>query len=157
MASERTILLTQPVWGRNKGEKKERGKEGESFRERESTLSLDFLAIDPSNPGEARGKVDPHYKGYTWVPGLWSFNKFREVGVFSYLDISYLKIHENGLFWSCEAENCHAFRFQGSGTEGLMRGLSLDGPRLDMGLFCTVQNLFWTEIRPCVFSCMLLL
>ena len=38
-----------------------------------------------------------------------------------------------------------------------MRGMSLDGPRLDMGLFCTVRNLFWTEIRPCVFSCMLLL
>ena len=85
------------------------------------------------------------------------FRQLREVGVFSYLDISHLKSHENGLFWSCEAENGHAFKFQGSGTEGLMRGLSLDGPRLDMGLFCTVRNLFWTEIRPCVFSFMLLL
>ena len=49
---------------------KERGKEGEIFRERGSIFSLDFLAIGPSNPGEARGKVDPHCKGYAWVPGL---------------------------------------------------------------------------------------
>ena len=59
-------------------------------------------------------------------------------------------------FWSYEAGIGHAFQFQGSGTEGLRRGLSLDGPRLDMGLFCIVRNLFWTEIRPCVIACMLL-
>ena len=85
------------------------------------------------------------------------FRQLREVGVFSYLVISCLKSHENGLFWSCEAGNGHAFQFQGSGTKGLLMGLSLDGPRLDMGLFCTVRNSFWTKIRPCVFACMLLL
>ena len=89
--------------------------------------------------------------------GIVEFRQLREVGVFSYLVISCLKIHENGLFWSCEAENGHAFRFQGSGTEGLLRELSLDGLWLDMGPFCTVRNLFWTEICPCVFACMLLL
>ena len=77
--------------------------------------------------------------------------------VFSYLDISYLKSHENCLFWSCEAGNGQAFRFQGSGTKGLMRGLSLDRPRLNMGLFCIVRNLFWTKIHSCVFAGMLLL
>ena len=71
--------LTRPVWGRKKGEKKERGKEGESFRERESTLSLGFSVIGLSTPYEARGKVDPHSKGYAWVPGLWSFDKLWEV------------------------------------------------------------------------------
>ena len=73
MASERTILLTQPVWGGKRGEKKEIWKEGESFRERKSTFSLDFLTIDLSNPGETRGKVDPHCKSYVWVLVLWSF------------------------------------------------------------------------------------
>ena len=65
-------LLTQSVWG--KEEEKERGKEGESFRERESTFSLYFPTIGLSNPGEARGKVNPHCKGYPWVPILWSFD-----------------------------------------------------------------------------------
>ena len=63
----------------------------------------------------------------------------------------------NMVCFGVEAGNGHAFRFQGSGIEGLMRGLSLDGPRLDIGLFCTVQNLFWTKIRSCVFAGMLLL
>ena len=60
------------------GEEKEekRGREGKKERvlERESTFSLDFSAIGPSNLGEANGKVDPHCKGYAWVPGLWSFD-----------------------------------------------------------------------------------
>ena len=82
MASERTILFTQldPTGlGRGVGrEGKERNrkeiwKEGESFKERESTLSLDISAIGRSNPGETRGKVDPHRKSYAWVPVLWSF------------------------------------------------------------------------------------
>ena len=46
-----------------------------------------------------------------WVPVLWSFDKLREVGVFFYLDIPYLKTHENG-FGCCEARNGHGFRFQ---------------------------------------------
>ena len=46
-----------------------------------STFSLDFPAIGPANPGEARGKDDPHCKSYAWVPRLWSFEKLQEVGV----------------------------------------------------------------------------
>ena len=57
------------------------------------------------------------------------FRQLREVGVFSYLVISCLKSHENG-FECCEAGNGHAFRLQRNGTEGLMRGLSMDSPRL---------------------------
>ena len=74
MASERTSHLTpifsQPVW---EGER-EREREEEDFRERESTFSLDFQAIGPSNPYETRGKVDPRCKGYAWVLVLWSFD-----------------------------------------------------------------------------------
>ena len=40
------------------------------FRERVSTLSLEFLVIGPSNPGEPRGKVGLRFKGYLWVPVL---------------------------------------------------------------------------------------
>ena len=72
--------------------------------------------------------------------GIVEFRQLREVGVFSYLVSSCLKIHENSLFWSCEAGNGHALRFQGSGTEGLMRGLSLDSPQLEVGLPCAVWN-----------------
>ena len=94
----------------------EREKGGEGVRERFSTLSLDFSAIGSSNPGEAKGKVDPHDKGYAWITTLGSFEKLREVGVFSYLDIICLKSHENG-FGCCEAGNGHAFRFQESGVD----------------------------------------
>ena len=59
--------------------------------------------------------------------------------MFSYLVISFLKCHENG-FGSCEAENGCVFRSQRNETECLMRGLSLDSPRLDLGLFKTVRN-----------------
>ena len=123
--------------GANRFGRKKNREEG--VRERGFTFSLDFSANDLSNPEEARGKVDPHCKGYVWVPGLWSFKKLWEVGVFSYSDISCLKSHENG-FGSSEAGNGHAFRFQGSETECLMRGLSLDSPWLDMGLCCTIRK-----------------
>ena len=87
VASEMTSHLTL-IFSQSRGEEEremegEKGEEG--VRERNSTFSLDFPAIGPSNPGEARGKVDPHCKGYAWVLGLWSFDKLREVGVFSYL------------------------------------------------------------------------
>ena len=42
-----------------------------------------------------RSKVDPHCKSYAWVPVLWSFEKLREVGVFSYLIYSLAKSHFN--------------------------------------------------------------
>ena len=63
---------------------------------RSSHFSLDFSAISPSNPDGIRGKVDPHCKGYAWVPILWSFDKIREVEVFSYLVYSLAKSHFNG-------------------------------------------------------------
>ena len=43
--------------------------------------------------------------------GIVEFWKLREVGVFFYLDIVCLKIHENG-FGCCEAGNGHGFWFQ---------------------------------------------
>ena len=64
------------------------------FRERESNFSLDFQAFEPSVLVEARGEVGLRCKGYTWTPVLWSFDKFRKVGVFSYLVIPCLKSHE---------------------------------------------------------------
>ena len=47
--------------GKGKREKRE-GKE--RVLKRESTFSLDFSMIGPSNLGKTRGKVDPHCKGY---------------------------------------------------------------------------------------------
>ena len=64
-----------------------------------SHFSLVFQAIEPAASDETRGKVDPHCKGYTWVPVLWSFDKLQEVGVFSYLIYSLAKSHFNG--WGC--------------------------------------------------------
>ena len=129
--------MIQPFEG--EGKKKERGKEGESFRERESTFSLDFSAINLSNPGEARGKVDPHCKSYARFFDIVEFRQLRVVRVFSYSVISCLKCHENG-FGSCEAENDCVFRSQRNETECLMRGLSLDSPQHDSGLFKKVRN-----------------
>ena len=68
-----------------------------SFKERSSTFSLRFPAIGPSISGEARSKVAPYGKGYTWVPVLWSFDKLQEVGVFSYLVYFLFKCFVNGL------------------------------------------------------------
>ena len=59
--------------------------------------------------------------------------------MFSYSVISCLKCHENG-FGSCEVKNGCVFLSQRNETECLMRGLSLDSPRLDLGLFKTVRN-----------------
>ena len=103
-----TPLLAQP-FGREEKEREKR--EREDFRERSSTFSLDFSAIGLLNPGETRGKVDPHCKSYAWVLVLWSFDKLWEVGVFFYLNILCLKSHENG-FKCCEAGYGHGFRFQ---------------------------------------------
>ena len=63
-----------------------------SFRERSSTLSLEFPTIGPSVFGETRSKVAPHGKGYAWVPVLGSFDKLRKVGIFSYLVYFYLSV-----------------------------------------------------------------
>ena len=76
MASERTSHLTNldptGLGGKKEREKKEREREEgkREFRERGSTFSPGFPSIDSSNPDEIRGKVDPHYKSYAWVPVL---------------------------------------------------------------------------------------
>ena len=48
------------------------------FRERSSTFSLEFPAIRPASSDEARSKLAPHGKDYTWVPVLGSFDKLRK-------------------------------------------------------------------------------
>ena len=63
--------LDQMDWERKREGKREqteeRGKCG-IFRERSSTLSLEFPAIGPASSDEVRSKVAPHGKDYTWVP-----------------------------------------------------------------------------------------
>ena len=47
------------------GGKREKGrKEGESFKERSSTFSLNFSAIGPAVLGGARRITHPHFKGF---------------------------------------------------------------------------------------------
>ena len=48
---------------KEKGQKK-REEEKESLRERDSTFSLNFLAIGPAVSSGARGRVHPHGKGF---------------------------------------------------------------------------------------------
>ena len=64
-------------------EQTERDREREGFRERGSTFSLSFPAIGPSASGEARSRVVPHGKDYTWVPVLGSLDKLRKGRGFS--------------------------------------------------------------------------
>ena len=75
------LNLDQMDWERKRGEEKskpeERGKVWD-FRERSSTFSLEFSAIGPASSDEARSKVAPHGKDYTWVPILGSFDRLRE-------------------------------------------------------------------------------
>ena len=54
-------------------------------KERKSNFSLDFLVFGQSVLVGPRSKVVLRHKGYTWAPVLWSFDKLREIGVFSYL------------------------------------------------------------------------
>ena len=58
-----------PSWtkqwdGGKEKNKKERGIKRESFRERYSTFSLNFLTIGPAVSGGARERVQPHGKGF---------------------------------------------------------------------------------------------
>ena len=64
-------------------EQTEREREREGFRERGSIFSLKFSAIGSSASGEARSKVAPYGKDYTWVPVLGSFDKLRKGRGFS--------------------------------------------------------------------------
>ena len=89
-------ILTKLVGGvgGREGNKPRKERERERiFRERDSNFSQNFSVIGPLNSGETRSKVGPHCKSYTWVPVLWSFDKLREVGVFSYLVYFQLKSH----------------------------------------------------------------
>ena len=60
------------------------------------------------------------------VPGIVEFRQLREVGVFFYFDILYLKTHENG-FGCYEVGNGHGFWFQ-EVEPMLDEGSSLDSP-----------------------------
>ena len=79
MAMRGQVLLTKsPNWfGEMKERESNREREGKCgiFRERSSTFSLKFPAIGPLASGEARSKVAPHGKGYTWVPVLGKLRK----------------------------------------------------------------------------------
>ena len=59
MASEKTILLTQPDWMGKNRERKERGKKKEDSRVRSSHFSLDFLAIGPAASARQEAKLIP--------------------------------------------------------------------------------------------------
>ena len=63
------------------------------FLERESHFSLDYRAIGPSEFFGVRRKTVLHGEAYAWTPVLRSFDKFREVGVLSYLSFTlYLSV-----------------------------------------------------------------
>ena len=53
------------------------------FREKSSTFSLEFPAIGPASSDEARSKVAPHDKDYTWVPVSRNVNKLQKGRGFS--------------------------------------------------------------------------
>ena len=72
-------------WGREKKERKIEKRKKEESREIGSTFSLDFWVIGSSSSGGARGKVFPHKESFTTRSKLRSFNKLREVEVFSYM------------------------------------------------------------------------
>ena len=52
---------TDPV---GKGKKKKRGRKRESYRERDSTFSLNFPTIGPTVSSGARGRVQTYDKGF---------------------------------------------------------------------------------------------
>ena len=55
------------------------------------SFSLDFREFGPSDSFEPRRKAVLRGEDNTWTPVLRSFNKFREVGVSSYLFYSWFK------------------------------------------------------------------
>ena len=80
------VLLTHALtnqFGRGESKPRKEGEKRRYFRKRSSHLSLNFSTIGPSNPGETKGKVDPHYKSYVWVSVLWSLDNSQEIGIFS--------------------------------------------------------------------------
>ena len=85
-------ILDQTVGARKEKEKEEE----EESRERGSTFSLNFWVIGSSSSSGARGKALPRKERFATRPELRSFDKLREVGVFSYLVYSLAKSHPNG-------------------------------------------------------------
>ena len=66
------------------------------FRERSTSFSLGYLAIQPSAAFGARGRNTLRGEGFAWVPDLGSFFKLLEVGVSPYLSfIPSFKCFEN--------------------------------------------------------------
>ena len=65
------------------------------FREIESTFSLGFRPIGPSDFFAPRSKVVLRSEGFAWAPVLGSFDKLREVGVLSYLIYPFFKCFVN--------------------------------------------------------------
>ena len=68
-------------------EKKRERKEGESFRERDYTFSLNILVIGLVVSGGARGKELFRDKSNKSRPETWRFDKLREVGAFLLLGL----------------------------------------------------------------------
>ena len=62
---------TSPLDPNSPNRIREKEKESENgewiFKERESTFSLEFPVIRPSNSDEARSKVGPQGKSYAWI------------------------------------------------------------------------------------------
>ena len=48
-----------------------------SFRERDSSFSLDFGSFGPSVLDGAKSKVDLRSEGYAWTPIWWSFDNSK--------------------------------------------------------------------------------
>ena len=140
--------FSQPVWGGEEREKEREREKGRDSRERSSTFSLDFSVIGPANSGGARSKVGLRYKGYAWVPVLWSFDKLWKVGVFSYSVYFWFESLVNGLgvvrlemamdFSSTKWNRC------------LVSGLPTDSPLLGLGLLKTVPICVLDRKCPCV-------
>ena len=80
------------------------------------------------------------------MPEVWTFDKLREVGVFSYLDIPCLKRHDNG-FRCCEAGNGHGFD---SKEVELM--LDEGAVHAVLGLLRTIRIWLLDQNCPCVFA-----
>ena len=72
------------MWRKKKGERC-RGFWISFSRDRVSSFSLDFYAIQPSAVFGTRRKAALCGKGFAWVPDLRSLDKLLEVGVSPYL------------------------------------------------------------------------
>ena len=62
------------------------------FRERKSSLSLDFRSFRPSVLDGARSKVYLRGEGYAWVPIWWSSDNSKRQGSFPTCVILWLRV-----------------------------------------------------------------